>query len=224
MQTPFAHIDTWIFDLDLTLYGPEANIMAQVRDRIALFVEKHFNIGSDEAHKIRHTYWKKYGTTLGGLMAENKVEPNGYLDFVHDVDMDLLRPDADLRRQITSLPGRKIIFTNADAPYAERVLAARGLDNLFEDIFDIHRMQHLPKPAAASYDSLCAQLDINPARALFVEDSAHNLVPAKVLGMTTIWVNHGTEAVSSDTEQYIDHEIADLNDWLSSIHTIEGTI
>jgi len=224
MQTPFAHIDTWIFDLDLTLYGPEANIMAQVRDRIALFVEKHFNIGSDEAHKIRHTYWKKYGTTLGGLMAENKVEPNGYLDFVHDVDMDLLRPDADLRRQITSLPGRKIIFTNADAPYAERVLAARGLENLFEDIFDIHRMQHLPKPAAASYDSLCAQLDINPARALFVEDSAHNLVPAKVLGMTTIWVNHGTEAVSSDTEQYIDQEIADLNDWLSSIHTIEGTI
>ena len=224
MQTPFAHIDTWIFDLDLTLYGPEANIMAQVRDRIALFVEKHFNIGSDEAHKIRHTYWKKYGTTLGGLMAENKVEPNGYLDFVHDVDMDLLRPDADLRRQITSLPGRKIIFTNADAPYAERVLAARGLDNLFEDIFDIHRMQHVPKPAVESYDNLCAQLDINPARALFVEDSAHNLVPAKVLGMTTIWVNHDTEAVSSDTEQYIDQEIADLNDWLSSIHTIEGTI
>ena len=224
MQSPFAHIDTWIFDLDLTLYGPEANIMAQVRDRIALFVEKHFNIGSDEAHKIRHTYWKKYGTTLGGLMAEHKVDPNGYLDFVHDVDMDLLRPDADLRRQIISLPGRKLIFTNADAPYAERVLAARGLDNLFEDIFDIHRMQHLPKPAAASYDSLCAQLDINPARALFVEDSAHNLVPAKVLGMTTIWVNHGTEAVSSDTEQYIDQEIADLNDWLSSIHTMEGTI
>ena len=224
MQTPFAHIDTWIFDLDLTLYGPEANIMAQVRDRIALFVEKHFNIGSDEAHKIRHTYWKKYGTTLGGLMAEHKVEPSGYLDFVHDVDMDLLRPDADLRRQVISLPGRKLIFTNADAPYAERILAARGLDNLFEDIFDIHRMQHVPKPAAASYDSLCAQLDINPARALFVEDSAHNLLPAKVLGMTTIWVNHGTEAVSSDTEQYIDHEIADLNDWLSSIHTIEGTI
>lgn len=224
MQTPFAHIDTWIFDLDLTLYGPEANIMAQVRDRIALFVEKHFNIGADEAHKIRHAYWKKYGTTLGGLMAEHKVDPNGYLDFVHDVDMDLLRPDADLRRQIISLPGRKLIFTNADAPYAERVLAARGLDNLFEDIFDIHRMQHVPKPAVESYDNLCAQLDINPARALFVEDSAHNLVPARVLGMTTIWVNHGTEAVSSDTEQYIDHEIADLNDWLSSIHTIEGTI
>jgi len=224
MQMPFAHIDTWIFDLDLTLYGPEANIMAQVRDRIALYVEKHFNIESDEAHKIRHTYWKKYGTTLGGLMAEHKVDPHGYLDFVHDVDMALLRPDADLRRQIISLPGRKLVFTNADAPYAERVLAARGLDNLFEDIFDIHRMQHVPKPVAESYDSLCAQLDINHARALFVEDSPHNRLPAKALGMTTIWVNHGIEAVSSDTEQYIDHEIADLNDWLSSIHIIEGTI
>ena len=224
MQTPFANIDTWIFDLDLTLYGPEANIMAQVRDRIALFVEKHFNIGSDEAHKIRHTYWKKYGTTLGGLMAEHKVDPNGYLDFVHDVDMDLLRPDADLRRQIISLPGRKLIFTNADAPYAERVLAARGLENLFEDIFDIYRMQHVPKPAVESYDNLCAQLDINPARALFVEDSVHNLLPAKALGMTTIWVNHGTEPDSGDTEEFVDHEIADLNDWLSSIHTMEGTI
>jgi putative hydrolase of the HAD superfamily len=157
-------------------------------------------------------------------MAEHKVDPNGYLDFVHDVDMDLLRPDADLRRQIISLPGRKLIFTNADAPYAERVLAARGLDNLFEDIFDIHRMQHVPKPAVESYDSLCAQLDINPARALFVEDSAHNLAPAKALGMTTIWVNHGTEAVSSNTEEFVDQEIADLNDWLSSIHTMEGTI
>ena len=224
MHLPFAQIDSWIFDLDLTLYGPDANIMSQVRDRIALFVERYFNIGSDEAHEIRHSYWKKYGTTLGGLMAEHMVDPHGYLDFVHDVDMGLLRPDADLRCQISALPGRKLIFTNADAPYAERVLAARGLDNLFEDIFDIHRMQHLPKPAPASYDSLCAELSIDPSRALFVEDSAHNLVPAKAMGMTTIWVNHGTEDDSGASQQFIDYEIADLNDWLSSIRISEGTI
>lgn len=224
MHISLSHVDSWIFDLDLTLYGPEANIMAQVRDRIALFVERYFNIGSDEAHGIRHKYWKKYGTTLGGLMAEHAVDPHGYLDFVHDVDMRLLNPAAELRGQIEALPGRKLIFTNADAPYAQRVLKARGLDNLFEDVFDIHRMQHLPKPAAASYDALCAELVIDPTRALFVEDSAHNLVPAKALGMTTIWVNHGTEADSSDTEQYIDYEIADLNDWLSSIHRNESPI
>ena len=103
--------------------------MSQVRDRIALYVEKHFNIASDEAHKIRHSYWKKYGTTLGGLMAEHAVDPYGYLDFVHDVDMTLLQPAADLRDQIEALPGRKLIFTNADAPSTARLLqiaASRG--------------------------------------------------------------------------------------------------
>ena len=224
MHVALSHIDTWIFDLDLTLYGPEANIMSQVRERIALFVERHFNISPEEAHKIRHSYWKKYGTTLGGLMAEHEVDAHSYLDFVHDVDMGLLHPAGSLRRQIAALPGRKLIFTNADAPYAERVLAARGLSDLFEDIFDIHRMQHVPKPSAASYDALCSELAINPARALFVEDSAHNLAPAKALGMTTIWVNHGTEDDSGVIQQYIDYEIADLNAWLSSIHTSESSI
>jgi putative hydrolase of the HAD superfamily len=224
MSLPFAHVDSWIFDLDLTLYGPEANIMSQVRDRIALYVERFFNIASDEAHQIRHAYWKKYGTTLGGLMAEHAVDPHGYLDFVHDVDMSLLQPAPDLRGQIEALPGRKLIFTNADAPYAHQVLAARGLNDLFEDIFDIHRMRHLPKPASSSYDSLCAELDIDPTRALFVEDSDHNLVPAKALGMTTIWVNHDAEAGSSEVQQFIDHEIADLSVWLSEIQTTESAI
>ncbi len=224
MHSRFDHIDSWIFDLDLTLYGPEANIMAQVRDRIALYVERYFNISSDAAHHIRHTYWKKYGTTLGGLMAEHSVDPHGYLDFVHDVDMSLLHPAPDLRGQIEALPGRKLIFTNADAPYAHRVLAARGLDSVFEDIFDIHRMQHVPKPASVSYDRLCNELHIDPARALFVEDSAHNLGPAKALGMTTIWVNHDIAVDRADTAPFIDHEIADISGWLSSIHTIERTI
>lgn len=216
MHPDYTHIDTWIFDLDLTLYSPDAKIMSQVRDRIALYVERFFQIDSDAAHDIRHRYWKKYGTTLGGLMVEHQVEPHDYLDFVHDVDLSLLIPDPALKAQITSLPGRKIIFTNADAPYAERVLARRGLDAVFEDIFDIHRMQHLPKPAPASYDSLCSELAINPTRALFVEDSAHNLVPAKALGMKTIWVKHAGEADSSDAH-HIDYEIADVTQWLSLI-------
>jgi putative hydrolase of the HAD superfamily len=222
MSAKLPHIDTWIFDLDLTLYPPEANIMAQVRDRIALFVQGYFKVDSLEAHDIRHRYWRKYGTTLGGLMAEHGVDPHGYLDFVHDVDLSLLTPCADLRAQICALPGRKLIFTNADLPYAKRVLAARGLDNLFEDIFDIHRMLHRPKPEPASYDALCRELSINPAGAVFIEDSAHNLVPAKALGMTTIWVKHPGEADSGEHAIHIDHEIADLTVWLSSIHSLES--
>ena len=196
MHSAFSHIDTWIFDLDLTLYPPEAEIMAQIRDRIALFVEDYFSIPADEAHEIRHRYWQKYGTTLGGLMAEHKVEPHDYLDFVHNVDLSKLAPCTEFREHINALPGRKLIFTNADLPYAKRVLSARGLEDIFEDIFDIHRMEHLPKPDPTSYRAFCDQLNVAPEHALFVEDSANNLVPAKALGMTTIWVKHSGDRKS----------------------------
>jgi putative hydrolase of the HAD superfamily len=222
MISDYSHIDTWIFDLDLTLYSPDTNIMAQVRDRIALYVEQHFKISSEEAHQVRQNYYKKYGTTLGGMMAEHGIDPHRYLDFVHDVDMSLLTPAPGLRNAISALPGRKLIFTNADAPYAMRVLKARALDGVFEDIFDIHRMGHLPKPALPSYHALCTALDIVPHRALFVEDSAHNLVPAKAIGMTTVWVNHDGQAVGSEHHSDIDLEIADVAQWLSTIPLYES--
>jgi putative hydrolase of the HAD superfamily len=217
MNPDLSNISTWIFDLDLTLYRPEANIMVQVRDRIALYVEQYFEINSEQAHQVRQNYYQQYGTTLGGLMAEHDIEPHGYLDFVHDVDMTKLRPAPELRAAIEGLPGRKLIFTNADAPYAKRVLAKLELDGVFEDIFDIHRMDHVPKPALPSYHALCQELSIDPCRALFVEDSAHNLVPAKAIGMTTIWVNNDSQAASSGNEIHIDHEISDVTEWLSQI-------
>jgi putative hydrolase of the HAD superfamily len=186
-----------------------------------LYVQKYFQVEAVEAHGIRHRYWKQYGTTLGGLMAEHNVDPHGYLDFVHDVDLSLLTPCSDLRAHISALPGRKLIFTNADLPYAQRVLAARGLEDVFEDIFDIHRAKHVPKPDPSSYDALCRELAVIPATALFIEDSAHNLVPAKALGMTTIWVKHAGEADSGEHAIHIDHEITDLTDWLVGIHSLE---
>ncbi len=223
MLHSLSHIDCWIFDLDLTLYGPEHNIMQQVRARIAKFVEDYFDIDSEAAHKIRHAYWKSYGTTLGGLMAEHGVDLHAYLDFVHDVDLSLLQPCPRLCAGIEALPGRKLIFTNADAPYAERIVAARGLDGLFDGMLDIHQMQHRPKPAAESYDRLCAMFGIDPARALFVEDSAHNLEPAKAMGMTTVWVNHGSDAEAArEKPGYVDHEITDVADWLHSIREREA--
>jgi putative hydrolase of the HAD superfamily len=223
MSPSLAHIDTWIFDLDLTLYGPEHNIMEQVRNRIALFVEDYFDIDSEAAHKIRHAYWKSYGTTLGGLMAEHGVDLHAYLDFVHDVDLSLLKPCDRLKSGIEALPGRKLIFTNADAPYAERILDARGLSGLFEGMLDIHIMEHKPKPAVQSYERLCSMFDIQPGNALFVEDSAHNLEPAKALGMTTVWVNHaGDHDAANECPLYVDHEIKDLADWLHAIKERES--
>jgi putative hydrolase of the HAD superfamily len=218
MSRSFAHIDVWLFDLDLTLYDPEHAIMGQVRDRIATFVAGYFKVSTERAHEIRYDYWRKYGTTLGGLMAEHGVDPTGYLDFVHDVDMSLLQPCAKLRAGIEALPGRKLIFTNADAPYAERVLERRGLSGVFEGLFDIHQMDHRPKPEPDSYARMCDAFAIDPAATIFFEDSAHNLEPAKAMGMTTAWVNHisDTEA-APERPAFVDHEIHNLADWLGTI-------
>jgi putative hydrolase of the HAD superfamily len=218
MSPTLNHIDTWLFDLDLTLYGPEHNIMEQVRNRIAAYVENYFKVSESESHAIRYQYWRKYGTTLGGLMAEHGVDPVGYLDFVHDVDMSLLQPCAKLRAGIEALPGRKLIFTNADAPYAKRVVAARGLDGVFDGLFDIHQMDHRPKPEPESYVRMCDAFGIDPAGAIFFEDSAHNLQPAKAMGMTTAWVNHISETQAKpERPAFIDHEIHDLAEWLATI-------
>jgi putative hydrolase of the HAD superfamily len=219
MPHSFPHVDTWIFDLDLTLYAPEHNIMEQVRDRIALFVEDYFDIDSEAAHKIRHAYWKSYGTTLGGLMAEHGVDLHAYLDFVHDVDLSLLKPCPRLRAGLEALPGRKLIFTNADAPYAERILKARGLDDLFEGMVDIHAMNHRPKPDPASYALFCTAFGVRPETALFVEDSVHNLEPAHSMGMTTVWINHSSDGESGGNERprYVDHEITDVGNWLHEV-------
>lgn len=222
-RSDLSHIETWIFDLDLTLYAPEHNIMEQVRDRIALYVEDFFKVDAKRAHEIRYHYWRSYGTTLGGLMAEHGVDPHGYLDFVHDVDMSRLGPCDRLRAGIEALPGRKLIFTNADAPYAQRVLAARGLDGLFEDMFDIHLMGHRPKPDLRSYHALCDRHGIDAARAIFFEDSVHNLQPAKTIGMTTAWINHSNDHESGgDCPDFVDHEISDLALWLGEITEAEA--
>jgi putative hydrolase of the HAD superfamily len=218
MSRSFAHIDVWLFDLDLTLYDPEHAIMEQVRNRIAAYVEDYFKVSEEESHAIRYKYWRTYGTTLGGLMAEHGIDPTGYLDFVHDVDMSLLQPCAKLRAGIEALPGRKLIFTNADAPYAERVLAARGLDGVFEGLFDIHQMDQRPKPEPGSYVRMCDAFAIDPAGTIFFEDSAHNLEPAKAMGMTTAWVNHISDTEAAlERPAFVDHEIHNLADWLGTI-------
>jgi putative hydrolase of the HAD superfamily len=222
VRPDLAHIDTWICDLDNTLYDPAHTIMDQIRERIAAYVRDYFVVDEATSHRIRYDYWKKYGTTLGGLMAEHGVDPRAYLDFVHDVDMTPLGRCDRLHAGLSALPGRRLIFTNADAPYAERILAARGLDAMFEAVFDIHAMAHRPKPAPESYAALCKAFDIVPERALFIEDSAHNLEPAKALGMTTVWVNREADGESGGAcPDFVDHEITDLAGWLVQLNERE---
>ncbi len=188
-----SHIDTWIFDLDNTLYPASSSLFPQIDARMGQFIQRLLGVDPVEATRIQKDFYHSHGMTLPGLMAEHGVDPHDFLGFVHDVDVDVVAPHPELGAMIARLPGRKLVFTNADAPYASRVLARLGLSDSFEALHDIHALGYVPKPQAPAYAHLCAAHGIDPSRALFVEDMARNLVPAKAIGMTTVWIDNGSE-------------------------------
>ena len=170
------------------------------------------------ARETQKRYFLEHGTTLAGLMRHHAIEPRDFLDYVHDISMDRLEVDEALNAYIAALPGRRLIFTNGDAAYAGRVLDRLGLGDAFELIHDIHACQYVPKPDPSGYMTLCETHGIDPARAAFFEDMARNLKPAKAIGMTTIWVNNGSEAGSHQHHpDYIDFETDHLRPFLADI-------
>lgn len=218
MQPPFDHVRTWIFDLDNTLYPAETDLFALIDERMGAYVADLIRVDLDEARRIQKAYYYQHGTTLAGLMLDHKVDPHHFLDYVHDIDMGRIQPCALTARGLARLPGRKLIFTNGDENYAGRVLDKLGLGGMFEAIHDIHATDYQPKPHQAAYASLIERLDIDPASALFVDDLARNLKPAKQLGMTTVWMNNGSDGGDHDHHHsYIDHEITALGEWLAAL-------
>jgi putative hydrolase of the HAD superfamily len=155
--------------------------------------------------------------TLPGLMAEHGVDPNDFLSTVHDVDVSVIVPHPALADLIGRLPGRKFVFTNADRPYAARVLARLGLSDSFDALHDIHALGYVPKPQVPAYGHLCAAHDINPTRAVFVEDMARNLAPAKAIGMTTVWIDNGSEQGPGESRDHIDYTVPDVASWLADV-------
>lgn len=217
----FAHVDTWLFDLDNTLYPARANLFAQIDVKMAAYIDRLLGCGPEAARATQKAFFHAHGTTLRGLMDEHGVAPSEFLEFVHDIDVSVVEHDQRLVDAMARLPGRKLVFTNGDASYARRVLARLGLAAGFEAIHDIHAMDYRPKPDPHAYDGLVAAYAIDPARALFVEDMARNLLPAKALGMTTVWVNNGSERGGHEAcASYIDHEIVDLTDWLHELTAV----
>ncbi|MFL6735313.1 MAG: HAD-IA family hydrolase, partial [Sphingomicrobium sp.] len=159
-----------------------------------------------------------HGTTLAGLMKDHGIDPHDFLDDVHAIPLDLVASDARLSTGLARLPGRKFVFTNGDAPYARRVLHAIGVHDHFDDLHDIHASELRPKPDPHGYALLCARFGIEPRHAVLVEDMAQNLKPAKDMGMTTVWVDNGSERGNHGADPaHIDHRIADVGEWLESI-------
>ncbi len=161
----FSHIDTWVFDLDNTLYPPEARLFDLIEVRMTNWVMQELKVDQPEADRLRRKYWHEHGTTLAGLMREHDVDPAPYLVDVHDISMDSLTPDPDLAAEIRSLPGRRIVYTNGCAPYAERVLAARGLSGLFDAIYGVEHADFLPKPDREAFDKVFAADGLDPGGA-----------------------------------------------------------
>lgn len=217
MLPALAHISTWIFDLDNTLYPARADLFGRIDKRMTAFVQQLLGVDAAEAHRVQKAYFMGHGTTLAGLMAEHHVDPHAFLAYVHDVEMDVLEHDAPLAAAIARLPGRKLVFTNGDKPYALKVLDRLGLGESFEAVHDLHAMDLVPKPNASAYRGLCDAYAIDPACALFVEDMARNLAPAKAIGMTTVWIDNGSEQAPDADRGYIDHTVADLASWLTDI-------
>lgn len=218
MLPALSHIENWIFDLDNTLYPASADLFGLIDVRMTLYVQRLLGCDAQEARRIQKSFFYEHGTTLSGLMQNHRIDPYEFLAFVHDVEMDALQEDRRLVEAVARLPGRKLIFTNGDAAYAGRVLAKLGLSDSFEAIHDIHACAYQPKPQAESYASMTRALAVDATRALFVEDMARNLKPAKAIGMTTVWVNNGSEQAASDVDRsYIDYEISDVGQWLHEI-------
>ncbi len=208
--------DIWVFDLDNTLYPASANLFALMDIKMGEYVARIEGVDLVDAKRIQKAYFRDYGTTLSGLMARHSVDPDHYLDYVHDIDLDVLTADPSLAASIESLPGRKLVFTNADSVYGQRVLDRLGLGSSFEAIFDIRDADYVPKPEAAPYDVFCRRHGVDPKRAIMFEDMARNLVPAKAIGMSTVWINNGSEqAVHLEDASHIDHETHALADWLA---------
>lgn len=218
MLARLAHIRNWIFDLDNTLYPASANLFALIDARMGEYVARLTGCDLAEARRIQKQYFFAHGTTLSGLMREHEIDPHHFLEFVHDVDMSALERNEALVAALARLPGRKLVFTNGDGPYAARVLDRLGLADSFEAVHDIHATQYRPKPEPSAYRGLCEAYGIDPAESLFVEDMARNLKPAKAIGMTTVWVDNGSEQPPQcEDRSYIDFTTHDVGHWLAGV-------
>ncbi|WP_435139416.1 pyrimidine 5'-nucleotidase [Pseudopelagicola sp. nBUS_19] len=206
----FSHVTTWVFDLDNTLYPPQARLFDQIEVRITTFVMQALNVDRPTANMLRQKYWREYGTTLTGLMREHNVDPEPYLVDVHDISLDALKPDPLLATQIRALPGRRIVYTNGTAPYAKRVLAARGLNGLFDAVYGVEHAKFLPKPERAAFETIFHLDGVITQSAAMFEDEPRNLQAPHEMGMRTVHV--AAEPYAAD---HIHHHTDDLLNFLN---------
>ena len=216
----FGGVEAWVFDLDHTLYTVDAAHQAQMEERICFYVQRHFGLDRDAAWKVQKGYLRDYGSTLAGLMRNDHIDPDVYHDEINDLEALALSPDAGLRAGLARLPGRRFVFTNNCGRFARNVLARLGVEDLFSGIVDVKAMDFVLKPSPKAFETLLALGPIEPGRAALFDDSARNLVPARALGMKTVWFNNGlgqSQTKIDRPELHIDHQTDNLANFLQAI-------
>ena len=218
-RTDFARVDTWVFDLDNTLYPAGSDLWPKIDARISLYIMQLYGLDGLSARALQKFYYTRYGTTLKGLMEADGIEPEAFLAFVHDVDRTSVVTNPALAAAVAALPGRKLIFTSGSRYHAEKTTEALGLGGLFEDVFDIVSGALVPKPEQGAYDAFLARHGVDPTRAAMFEDIPRNLLVPKQLGMVTVLVVPAPDAIDTreafeiagaDVPAHVDHVTADL--------------
>ena len=213
--------ENWIFDLDNTIYDINAGVFRKISTRITEYIVTALSITREEANLVRSNMYKKYGLTLTGLMREYGIAPDEYLDYIHDVTHPELKYDEQLKLNLTNLTGRKFIYTNASQNHSKNILSVMGIEAEFEKILDIKATQYLPKPDPKSYNIMLKAFGISKDQigsSIFIEDTAKNLRPAKLLGLKTVWIENDFNLKDyREHSEFIDYKYSDLKSFLNDI-------
>ena len=212
-------IKFWLFDLDNTLYSGKTKVFEQIDKKMSKYISEKLNVDINQARKIQKNYFYQYDTTLRGLVKNHKIDAEEFLDFVHDIDIDFLKKDIDLANKLEKIDGKKIIFTNGSKKHAINITRKLGVDQYFDDIFDIVESDFIPKPSVKPYQKLVKKHKIDPKLCVFVEDIARNLKPAYEMGMKTVWIeNEEPWAKKFSDSEFVNYKTNNLSEFLKKIN------
>jgi putative hydrolase of the HAD superfamily len=215
-------IKYWIFDLDNTLYSGDTKVFDQVDKKMSKFISEKLKVSIEEAKVIQKNYFHEYNTTLNGMIKNHKIDADEFLEFVHDVDLNFLKADKPLEREISNLEGKKFIFTNGSKAHVSNVTKRIGIEKLFDGVFDIVESDFIPKPSIEPYKKIIEKFKIEPQYSIFIEDIARNLKPAYELGMKTVWIkNDEPWAAKFSDSDFINYKTDNLAKFLKEVNELK---
>ena len=219
----FKNLKNFIFDCDGVLYSDLEAVFGQVSKRMTDYISKKLNLDLKKAKELQTNYFHKYNTSLNGLMIHHDISPSEFLDYVHDINLDFLKKDLVLRKELLNLDAKKFIFSNGSHSHIVNISKSLGIDDLFDGAFDITDCNFVPKPLLEPYEKLVKKFNIDPKETVFVEDIAINLEPAKKLGMKTVWLINDEYWGKKDSDKdFIDLKINNLSSFLKEINILKA--